>query len=215
MEEQVVHRSLSETLAAAARSINTERVSVGELVDKVGEHSLLAACMILMVPFLIPVSVPGVSTVFSSVVIFTGAGILGNRRGRLLPRRLMERTVPTPKLIAALNRGSRLFARLDRMSRPRLQGFTAGPGITRFNGAMLLAGGILLIFPLGGVPFSNTLPALSILFIAAGMTHRDGAFVLIGYLWLLVSIAYFVVLAILVLKAGRGLTEYFSILLAG
>lgn len=205
-------RSLSATLAVAARSITSERISLRELIATIGEHSLLVSCMILMVPFLIPVSVPGVSTVFSSVVMFTGVGIMLDRRGPWLPKKLMDRTIGTGKLIPALERGSRLFAKLDRMCRPRMLPLARGRAIMRINGAVLLAGGILLIFPLGGVPLSNTLPALVVLFVAAGITQSDGLFVLIGYGWLLVSVAYFIILAVLVIRAGKGITEYFTIL---
>ena len=205
-----VTRSLSSTLSNAARSINSERVSLRTLLDTIGEDSLLISCMILMVPFLFPVSVPGVSTVFSLVVMFTGMGIMLNRRGPWLPKRLMDKTIGTKKLVPALERGSRLFAKLDRMTRSRMTGLTHGFS-TRLNGFMMFVAGVLLVFPLGGVPLSNTLPALAVLFIAAGISQSDGLFVLIGYAWVVISIAYFVVLAILVIRAGKGITEYFTV----
>ena len=193
--------------------MTAEKVSIRDLLVAVGEDGMLMFCIILMVPFLFPVSVPGVSTVFSTVVMYTGIGIMLQRRGPWLPRRIMDRSIGTKKLIPALHRGSRLFARLDRMCRSRMPSMTGGVGITRVNGFMLLLGGVLLIFPLGGVPLSNTLPALGVLFIAAGMTQSDGLFVLIGYAWLVISILYFIVLAILVLRAGKGITEYFTFLM--
>ena len=167
--------------------MTAERVSLREVLHAVGDHGMLMFCIILMVPFLFPVSVPGVSTVFSAVVIYTGLGIMLDRRGPWLPARLMDRTVATRKLVPALQRGSRLFARLDRMSRPRMPSMTGSAAIRRANGLVLLLAGILLIFPLGGVPFSNTLPALAVLFVAAGMAQRDGIFVVTGYCWLIVS----------------------------
>ena len=208
-----VTRSLSSTLSTAARSINSERVSLGTLLDTIGEDSLLISCMILMVPFLFPVSVPGVSTVFSLVVMFTGIGIMLNRRGPWLPKKLMDKTIGTRKLVPALERGSRLFAKLDRMTRSRMVGLTQGIS-TRFNGFMMFLAGVLLVFPLGGVPLSNTLPALAVLFIAAGISQSDGLFVLIGYAWVIVSIAYFVILGIIVIRAGKGITEYFTAIAA-
>ena len=208
-----VTRSLSSTLSGAARAINSERVSIGTLLDTIGEDSLLMSCMILMVPFLFPVSVPGVSTVFSLVVMFTGIGIMLNRRGPWLPKKLMDRTIGTKKLIPALEKGSRFFARLDRMTRARMRPLTHGAA-TRINGLVLFLSGVLLIFPLGGVPLSNTLPALAVLFVAAGITQSDGLFVLIGYAWLLISIAYFIILAIIVIRAGKGITDYFTVLIA-
>ncbi|HEU4522153.1 MAG TPA: exopolysaccharide biosynthesis protein [Thermoanaerobaculia bacterium] len=205
---------LSETLAAAARSMSSETISVRELMDLIGEHGLLMLCILLMVPFLFPVSIPGVSTLFSTVVIFTGFGIMMNRRRVWLPERVMTRPIGTRKLVAALHRGSRLMARLDRMTRYRLPRFTDGGFITRLNGVALLYGGVLLIFPLGGVPFSNTLPAIGVLLVAAGITQRDGLFVVSGYVMLLLSTAYFAVLAWLVFRAGKGLTDYISVVAA-
>ena len=203
-------RSLSATLAATARSLTEEKVSLGRLLEAIGEDGLLMVCIILMVPFLFPVSVPGVSTVFSAVVIYTGLGIMLNRRKTRLPKRIVERTFGTKKLIPALLRASKLFATLDRMCRPRMPALTRTIVSMRVNGFMILLGGVLLIFPLGGVPFSNTLPALGVLFIAAGMTRADGLFVLVGYGWTILSIVYFVVLTLLVVRAGKGLTEYFG-----
>lgn len=188
--------------------MTAETISVGDLMDLIGEHSLLMLCIILMVPFLFPVSIPGVSTVFSTVVIFTGSGIMMNRRRIWLPQRVMTKAIGTRKLVAALERGSRFMARLDRMTRPRLLRFTDGVVSRRINGVGLLYGGILLIFPLGGVPLSNTLPALGVLLIAAGMTQSDGLFVISGYVMMLISTAYFVVLAFLVLRAGQSLSHY-------
>ena len=206
-------RSLSATLAATARSLTEEKVSLGHLLEAIGEDGLLMVCIILMVPFLFPVSVPGVSTVFSVVVMYTGVGIMLNRRKTRLPRKIVERTFGTKKLVPALLRASKLFARLDRMCRPRMPRFTHSLPVTRLNGFMILLGGVLLIFPLGGVPLSNTLPALGVLFVAAGMTRSDGLFVLMGYGWVILSIVYFVVLTLLVVRAGKGLTEYFGALL--
>lgn len=213
MTDQDDSRSLSATLAATARSLTAEKVSLGHLLDAIGEDGLLMVCIILMVPFLFPVSVPGVSTVFSVVVMYTVLGIMLNRRKTRLPQRIVDRTFGTKKLVPSLLRASRLFARLDRMCRPRMPSVTGPGAVMRINGFMILLGGVLLIFPLGGVPLSNTLPALGVLFVAAGMTRADGLFVLIGYGWVILSIVYFVVLALLVIQAGKGLTEYFGALL--
>src|SRR3546814_18065658 len=51
--------------------------------------------------------------------------------------------------------------------------------------------------PFGFVPFSNTLPALALLFLAAGLIQRDGVAVLLGYL------------------ANEGTIIYFGIMIGG
>jgi len=77
--------------------------------------------------------------------------------------------------------------------------------MNRVNGLVLLLGGILLIFPLGLIPFSNTLPGWGILFLAAGILQRDGVAILIGYLFMVATIIYFIILALGALAMGSGI----------
>jgi hypothetical protein len=48
--------------------------------------------------------------------------------------------------------------------------------------------------PFGLIPFSNTLPAIALLFFAIGLLNRDGVCILFGHLMNLASIVYFGVL---------------------
>lgn len=196
--------SLAQTLEAAARSLESqETVSVREMLSMMGEQGLLLLCMVLMLPFLLPVSVPGISTVFSVVVILAGISVTFN--WLWLPDRIMEHQISAPAMANSMRRGAHVFARLDRVSRPRLRALTHGATMNRLNGLFLILDGILLIFPLGGVPFSNTLPGISILLLSAGMIQRDGIVLAGGYLMMIGSIVYFSVLGFLVISAGQTL----------
>ena len=90
---------------------------------------------------------------------------------------------------------------------PRVEpcGNFSGGAINRINGLSLTTGGILLLFPLSFIPFSNTLPALSVLLLALGMLQRDGIFILAGYFTLLLTILYFGGLALLLFLSGKSL----------
>ena len=61
------------------------------------------------------------------------------------------------------------------------------------------------MFPLGLVPFSNTLPAVAILFLSLGMLERDGLLIVAGYLMNVATYFYFGVLAIGAVLAGQGM----------
>ena len=50
-----------------------------------------------------------------------------------------------------------------------------------FNGLSILISGFVLALPLP-IPFTNTLPAWSILLTAAGMMENDGLVIVAGYL---------------------------------
>jgi hypothetical protein len=190
VEFQDTDKPLSQTLAAIAGSIQGESVTVRQLMALVGEQGLLLFCMFLTIPFLVPISIPGVSTVFGAVIILISLGVTLNRIP-WLPRPLMERGVSAAGLKQAMERGSSLMQRLDRIVKPRLSRLSDGAVMNRLNGLALLLGGVLLIFPFGFIPFSNTLPGWAILLLAAGMLQRDGVAILLGYLLLIATIIYF------------------------
>lgn len=198
--------TLRATLEETARAIDGKAVTLREILALVGEQGLLLMCAVLTVPFLLPVSIPGVSTVFGLAIILISIGITLNRQP-WLPRRIMDRPIDAEKLVPTLEKGAGLVRRIEAVIHPRLHGLTGGAAINRFNGLMLILGGVLLMFPLGLVPFSNTLPAFAILFLCIGMSQRDGWLVVAGYAATLATIAYFSALAWLAVIAGRGIAS--------
>jgi len=200
---------LGETLRGLARSITGETVTVRELLGLIGEQGLLLALMFLTLPFLIPISIPGVSTVFGLVAILISLGVTFNRVP-WLPDRLLDRPIDAAKLKQAIERGAKTFSRVDRISHPRLSRLTQTGAMNRLAGLGLLLGSVLLIFPLGLVPFSNTLPAWGILLLAAGLLQRDGLLILLGYLFLVATIIYFAALAAAALATGQGIMSLFQ-----
>ncbi len=211
MTEQIhdAKTSLSSALSGAASSLKGETASVRELLALIGEQGMLMLCIFLTIPFLVPVSIPGVSTVFGLLVILIGAGVTANRVP-WLPNRLIDRRFPTRKLCPALEQGAKLLQRLERFLHPRWAILTRSAPMNRFNGVMIVLAGLLLMAPFGLVPFSNTLPALAALFLAAGMLEQDGLFVFLGYLWIVGTIVYFVVLVAGAVAAGVGLHRVFN-----
>lgn len=201
--------SLSRVLTGAATSLEGETTSVRELLALIGEQGMLMLCIFLTIPFLVPVSIPGVSTVFGLLVILIGVGVATNRVP-WLPNRLIDRRFPTRKLCPALEQGAKILQRLERFLHPRWEVLTRSAAMNRFNGAMIVLAGLLLMAPFGLIPFSNTLPALAALFLAAGMVERDGLFVFLGYLAIVATIVYFAVLIAGAVAAGVGLHRVFN-----
>lgn len=204
-----IEKPLSATLSETARTMAGEDVSVRELLARIGEQGMLVFSIFLIIPFLVPVSIPGVSTVFGLLITLIGFGVMANRVP-WLPERLMNRRVSTAHLVRAFEHGSRLVARLERFLHPRLSILTSGAAINRFNGFVLVVAGVLLMAPFGLVPFSNTLPGLAILFLAVGMLQKDGVFVLLGYLFVVATIVYFGALITGAVLAGEGLRKFLS-----
>jgi hypothetical protein len=200
--------SLSHALTDAASSLRGETASVRELLALIGEQGMLVLCIFLTIPFLVPVSIPGVSTVFGLLVVLIGVGVMTNRMP-WLPSRLIDKRFPTEKLCPALLQGAKILQRLERYLHPRWGVLTRSAAMNRFNGAMIVVAGLLLMAPFGLVPFSNTLPAFAILFLAAGMLEQDGLIVFLGYVFILGTIVYFGVLIAGAIAAGVGLHRIF------
>lgn len=201
--------SLSGTLQRLIDGIAGQSVTLRSLMDAVGEQGLLLICAIGSLPFLFPVSIPGVSTVFGAAIILISLAIVANRLP-WLPNRILDRKLDSERLVPALERGLKIVSRLDRFIKPRLAGFTTGSFTNRLNGLAITLAGIFLMFPLGLVPFSNTLPGVAILLLSTGMIQRDGLVVLGGHLFNAITLIYFSALAFAAFSAGQGLATFFG-----
>ncbi|NTJ42693.1 exopolysaccharide biosynthesis protein [Agrobacterium larrymoorei] len=201
--------NLSTVLQKLIDRLSGRTITLRELMEAIGEQGLLLVCAIASLPFLIPVSIPGVSTVFGAAIIMISLAITLNRLP-WLPQRILDKEMETARLVPALQKGVNIVSRLDKFIRPRLPAFTSGAVVNRINGIAIMAAGLLLMAPLGFIPFSNTLPGVAILLFSAGMIQRDGATVLGGYLFLFLTVVYFAALAYAAFWAGQGLSNSIS-----
>ena len=196
--------SLSETLRGMIGRIGGSSVTLRELMSEAGEHGFLLMCALASLPFLIPVSIPGVSTVFGFAIILISLSISFNRVP-WLPKKILDRELDTQKLVPALEKGAALVSRLDRYLKPRMSTLVEGRTTNRINGLAIAFGGVLLMFPLGLIPLSNTLPGIAILLLTTGMIQRDGLIVAAGYAFIAITLGYFAVLGWMAFSAGQGL----------
>jgi hypothetical protein len=125
-----------------------------------------------------------------------------------LPARLMNRHIAVHQLVPMLEKAVQLFARLEKLIRPRLLPLTHRVTIGRFNVMLLGFSGLLLTAPLP-LPFSNTLPAYAVLFLAMGSLERDGYAVLAGYVLVLLTLGYLVTVGVLGGIGANALSSFF------
>lgn len=204
------HGSLGEQLASIIDNLPEDRLTLGALIEVFGDEGLLLLTILLTLVFLIPVSIPGVSTIFGAAILLIGISRLVGRP-LWLPARLRRKSLPADKLRPGLARGMSWVRRLEKISRPhRLRAFAEGrvPGLIN-NLAFILAA-LLLMAPFGFIPFSNTLPGLALLFYAVGLIQRDGGAMLLGHLANIATIIYF---GILIGGGGVAVRELFQRLL--
>jgi hypothetical protein len=197
---------LSKRIRSLLRSLPRTGITLGELIHRVGEDGLLILTALLTLVFLIPVSIPGVSTVFGAAILLIGTSRLF-RRELWLPSKMRHKMIGTRKLRPVLRKALPWLQKLERVSRPnRIQWLVENGPMERLNNASLILGAILLMMPFGLIPFSNTFPAVALLFFAIGLLQRDGVCVLLGHISNIVTILYF---GVLITGGGLALREAF------
>lgn len=133
--------------------------------------------LLLALPFLLPIPLPGLSTALGLVIAIIAARLtLGQKPW--LPARLLDKKLPK-KFFPTILGGARRFLRLlEVMLRPRLLWLTS-PLLVQLHSFIIFLAAAVLLLPLP--PGTNFPPALCIVVMAVGLLERDGLFVLGGY----------------------------------
>lgn len=199
--------ALGDQLEAIIAALPEDQLTLGELLQVFGDEGLLLLTILLTLVFLIPVSIPGVSTVFGAAILLVGVSRLINRP-LWLPQRVKHKALPAARLRPGLTAGLVWVRRMEKISRPhRLRLFVDGPGQGVINNLAFILAALLLMAPFGFVPFSNTLPALALLLYAIGFIQRDGGAILLGHLANIGTIVYF---SVLIGGGGVAVRELFQ-----
>ncbi len=194
---------LSDALAATAAAVRGHMVTLRELLGHVGEQGLLVFSAILAMPFLIPVSLPFMSTALGLPMLLIGVAVI---LGRLpwMPGRLLDHQLPSATVQHVLGQAQSAAARIEHLVKPRLLALTGSTLVNSLHGVTIVIVVLLLMAPLPFVPLANTLPAIAIILLCLGMAERDGVLLLVGYLVAGISSLYIGALLWLVLRVGMN-----------
>lgn len=184
------HKSLSEKLEIIAHEIPEGVITIAHILNIFKDEGLLLLSIFLSLIFLIPISIPGVSTVFGTVILLIGVARLFNCH-LWLPRAVARRTIAADNLLIGLTKALPWLHRLEKVSRPHRLPWLTENALSAIHQLAYLSAALLLIAPFGFVPFSNTLPALSLIFFAIGELEKDGVSILIGHLFNVATVIYF------------------------
>jgi hypothetical protein len=114
---------MSAALASAEAEIRDPAVTLRELLAALGEQGLLVFCGVLAAPFLLPVTVPGMSTVLGLPMLLIGFAVMLSRVP-WLPERLLNHSLPAPTVRSVLARVRGWAERFEHLVRPRLLALT-------------------------------------------------------------------------------------------
>lgn len=190
----MAERNISDVLEEMHRGLMRERLRVDELLEALRENGPHFIFLVLSVPFLQPIALPGVSTPFGFVLALVAVGLLIGQDVPM-PGWVRRYALPRKGVSLLFRGGAAMFRRLERWSRPRrLPALTTSRGVLKGHALLALVCAVLLMLPLP-IPFSNSLPAYVIAFISLGYMLRDGALFLFAYGFALLTGAYFALIA--------------------
>lgn len=205
--EKPPHVPLSQALSAMIAKGDSETIRIGALVEGTEERGFYLVMILLSVPFVSPVPLPGLSTVVGVAIAFMSCRVAWRLAPRL-PSFLGDREISRARMESFVRKTSAALRMVEKVVKPRFGGWMTWPGV-RFLNAMLLAlMGVLLALPLPPVlPFSNSLPCWGIILIAFAVMERDGILIWLGYL---VAVGTFIYLAFFTSAVFVGLHRLFE-----
>ncbi len=175
--------SLTALLASIRPHAHEESVTLGEVLARIGQRSFSATLMVIGLLMVSPLSaIPFLPSLVAIVILLIAGQAIIGRHHLWLPDFLTRRRISADKLRRALDTLIRPAAWIDRHRSGRWVVLTQWP-ISSLAYIVIIA--IALTWPpLSFVPFSTTLSAVGMSFLAAGQTLKDGIFVLLGYAYL-------------------------------
>ncbi len=195
-------RKLSEVIAHLITEFHTRPVTLREVIIVLQGRAYNLLMLLLAIPFLLPLPLPGLSTLLGLVIAAIALRLtLGQKPW--LPQKLLDRELP-PKFFPSLLAGARRVLRfLEVMLKPRMLWLTNSSWLMRLHSLVILLAASVLLLPLP--PGTNFPPALCIVIMAGGLLERDGRFILGGYVALAFNGVFFTYFAIY----GKKIIEWF------
>ncbi|MBS0656759.1 MAG: exopolysaccharide biosynthesis protein [Verrucomicrobia bacterium] len=182
-------RSLSKSLEDILTYADGRDVTLANIVEVLQGRGFNLLILLITIPFCQPVPLPGLSTPFGLVLLLFGVRIALGKEPRL-PRRLLDYRVPHATLAKLVNAALVVARRLERLTKPRLVFFHTWRAFEIASGLAIAINAFLFMLPLP-IPFSNGLPALSMLLITLGRMEGDGYAIVLGYIVTILTLAYF------------------------
>jgi hypothetical protein len=173
-------QSLGELLEAMRPAEGDTRVSVKDVLRRVGDHSFAAVILVPAIVLVSPISgIPGSPTIGALITILVSLQALIGRRHLWLPGFLRNRSVSAEKMNRAINWLRKPAGWMDRYSSNRLKLLTSRP-LRPFAYAAVTV--IAVSWPfLELLPFVTSFFAGAVAMMMFGIMTRDGIFLLAGY----------------------------------
>jgi len=183
-------QSFTADLDAIETLVKAHRVKVEEIERVLDGRGFASLALILSLPFVQPIPLPGLSMVFGVAIMALGLRLVLGRAGGL-PQWVRRREIDGVTLQKMIHGARKIFAYVERFFKPRLA-LALRPPLESFVGLGIMLSGFAMTLPLPPVVlFSNSLPAWAIICLCLGYLERDGLVVVLGHVVALATWVYY------------------------
>ncbi len=183
MDKVAPHKSMAAALKHLPHGL-PERVSLDDLLDRLGEKAIAFVLLVFAIPAIIPT--PGIPAgmIFGTALAILSLQIIFRARRLVLPSILGRLAVSRSIIELTAEKAAPRLEKLERLLKPR------GHVLARFAGQTLLGIVIFLMAVIIAlpIPFGNMLPGITVLIIALAIAQRDDLALLGGLLMAVVSL---------------------------
>jgi hypothetical protein len=199
---------LSDTIQAILADYPNQPVAIATLLDRTGEQGFGIISGLMTLPLIIPLPVPlaGFSTLMGSGTILMGLQLALGFRQPYLPKSLARLELSPAVSQRLLKNLQRILHPVERLAYRRLLSVSGNPTLRRLLGLCLFWNALLLALPLP-IPFTNVLPAYTILFLSIGTLESDGLLILVGYGMTIATTLFFASIASTILALLQHLGQ--------
>ena len=190
---------LSDLLMRQAAMVTSERVTLGDMAEFLGDRSIGGLLLVLALPMALPVPAPGISVLFGVPLIVISAQLALGYRRPWLPARLARRSVTRSSFTAIVYRILPTLRRLERIVRPRA-GWLAGSWARVPAGIICLVLAVIITLP---VPLGHVVPGTAISVLALGLIERDGIAIAAGIFIAALGLVLVIIASAGILNAAR------------
>lgn len=170
-------RSLSEVLSDFIETLETEKVSMNDILEAFHERGFGIIWLIFAAPMALPIPVPpGINVLLATPLLLISVQMMLRRHTLWMPEKIRMREFNSSKLKSTLKAVIPWLRKIEVLVKPRLEFMTQGP-VSSIAGLLGIFMALAVCVP---VPLSNTVPSFGIALMAIGILNRDGLAVIFG-----------------------------------
>lgn len=178
----------SKKLDEIQEELPDENISLKELINVMSGEGLQFMIIILIAPFLIPASIPGSSTPFGILIILLEIAYLNNK-SLYIPDFIGKYEISKENVLKLFDIIKKALGYVEKISKPRGK-LSSKKYVLKINAVVNIILAFLLFLPLP-IPFTDFIPATSMLLLAVSTLEHDSYLMILGYVAAILTVIYF------------------------